>query len=268
MAWKDGNPATLIRRWTSATALVTAALVLGSCARSVSIEDLPEIVITANDYLFNAPQSAEGGMVRVTLDNQGEEAHQVELVRVVEGFGPDDILAAIQDRDASAINAMVSYHGGPNEVPPGSSSTVITELEPGSYVLLCFVAGPNGELHVLQGMIGSMEITAPENPQTWEPPDPDFEVSLQDYRFELTGETDEGMHLVRVRNDGTEPHELRIVGGDRAGGGSSTISPGIETWVELTLEPGRYSVVCHVPSDQQDDRLHTELGMSTSITVP
>ena len=265
MAWRNGNPAILFRRWTIATALVTAALVFGSCARSVSIEDLPEIVITANDYLFNAPQSAEGGMVRVTLDNQGEEDHQVELVRVVEGYGPEDILAAIGDRDAGALNAMVSYHGGPNEVPPGSRNTVVTELDPGTYVLLCFVASPNGELHVLQGMIGSMEITAPENPQSWEPPAPDFEVSLQDYRFEVTGETDEGMHLVRVRNDGTEPHEFRIVAG---GGGSSTISPGTETWVELTLEPGRYSVVCHVPSDQQDDRLHTELGMSTSITVP
>jgi len=244
------------------------ALTTTACDQAASFDDLPEIVITASDYSFAAPRSAEGGLVRVTLDNQGAETHQVELVRVVDGHEPDEIETAIRRRDVVALNSMVIYHGGPNEVAPGSRGTVATQLDPGTYVLLCFVASPDGTLHVLRGMIAHIDIAPPESEVPARPPAFDASVSLQDYRFEVTGDIGEGRQLVLVKNEGSEPHELRLSSGGRGAGGSSTISPGSETWVELNLESAPHSVFCYVPSEKQNGRLHIDLGMHTSITVP
>ena len=256
------------RRRAVIAALFVMALTTTACDQTASFDDLPEIVITASDYSFAAPQSAEGGMVRVTLDNQGAETHQLELVRVKDGHEPNEIEDAVRRRDVVALNSMVTYHGGPNEVAPGSRRTVATQLDPGTYVLLCFVASPDGTLHVLRGMIGQVEIAPPESPATAEPPTFDGNVSLQDYRFEMTGNIGEGRQLVLVQNEGSQPHEFRLTSGGSGAGGSSTISPGIETWVELDLESGPYSVVCYVPSEKHSGRLHIDLGMRTSINVP
>jgi len=236
----DGGGSGLKIGWRSAKVIVfIAALAFGACDDAASFDDLPEIVITANDYSFEAPQSVEGGMVRVTLENQGTESHQVELVKVIDGQGPDDILAAIGRMDVEALNAMVIYHGGPNEVPPGSSLTVAGELEPGTYVLLCFVSSPSGTLHVLQGMIGTMEVTDPAEDVSWTRPEPDVVVTLEDYRFEVEGEIDAGRRWVLVKNQGSEPHEFRLLSnGIAAAGGASTISPGEETWLDLELSSG------------------------------
>lgn len=91
---------------------------------------------------------------------------------------------------------------------------------------------------------------------------------MQDYRFEVTGDIGEGRQLVLVKNEGSEPHEIRLSSDGRGAGGSSTISPGSETWVELDLESGPHSVFCYVPSEKQSGRQHIDLGMHTSINVP
>jgi len=250
------------------TLTVSLLLVPVACDGTTSFDDLPEIVITARDLEFDAPASAEGGMVRITLQNEGTTSHQVELVRVVEGAGEEDILDAIRRRDIAALNDMVTYHGGPNEVPPGSNRTVATELEPGTYVLLCFVASDAGTLHVLQGMIATMEITAPVNDIEWIPPEPDATVSLRDFEFELTGEIGSGHQIVLVENHGSQPHEWRLITAGMPGGGSSTISPGSATWVEVEADSGRYAFICYVPSEEHSGRQHIDLGMHASIEVP
>jgi hypothetical protein len=111
----------------------------------------PQIVISTRVFSFESPVEAADGLVRVTVDNEGSQPHRVELVRVRDGTSSSDVIAAVQRMDAGALDAMVTYHGGPNEVPPGEHGTVITDLEPGHYVILCFVAAPNGQLHVPGG---------------------------------------------------------------------------------------------------------------------
>ena len=228
--------------------------------------DVAQIAITTHDFSFEAPSSAPGGAVRITVDNQGTEPHQVELVRVRRGADQDGVAAAVLRMDPAALNSLVTYHGGPNAVPPGEQRTTITELEPGRYVMLCFVAAPDGLLHVHKGMVGAIEITEPEaSGTTWSPPQAPLEVELDDYDFVVAGELTPGTHLIAVENVGSEPHELRITSGGPAGG-SSTISPGERTWVELVVEPGIYQFTCFVPSSERG-ALHSQLGMTTTLTV-
>lgn len=254
-----------VRRYALCIGLLLIPL---GCTGEISFDDLPEIVITARDLEFDAPATAVGGLVRVTLQNSGTLSHQVELVRLNQGVGQSDILGAIAGADVAALNDMVTYHGGPNEVPPGSDRSVATELEPGTYAVLCFVSSDGGTLHVLQGMIATMEITAPSADIEWTPPEPDARVSLRDFEFVLTGDIGEGKQIVLVENHGSQPHEWRLITAGLPGGGSSTISPGSDTWVELDMDAGHYAFICYVPSEEHGGRQHIDLGMHSSIEVP
>jgi hypothetical protein len=208
--------------------------------------DLPEIVITTHDYYFDAPETASGGLVRVTVNNEGPDKHQVELVRARDDVDVAEVIDAVQRQAADEMDALVTYHGGPNEVPAGQSRTAITTLDPGSYVLLCFVFSDR-QLHVHRGMVGTLEITEPDVPDTGSPPETGVEVVLDDYTIQVVGDLVPGTNWVWVRNVGSQPHEFRAIGAPSSAGGSSTISAGAETWVELIVVEGRYRLECHVP---------------------
>ena len=49
--------------------------------------------------------------------------------------------------------------------------------------------------------------------------------------------------------------------------GFGDLHPGEEAWVELTLAPGRYFIVCQVQA-AADDRPHYKHGMFTEFQVP
>jgi hypothetical protein len=226
--------------------------------------DLPEILITTHDYYFEAPESAAGGLVRVTVHNEGPDKHQVELVRARDGVDVAEVIDAVQRQAADEMDALVTYHGGPNEVPAGERRTAITTLEPGSYVLLCFVFS-KGQLHVHRGMVETLEITEPGVPATGSPPETDIEVVLDDYTIQVIGDLIPGTNWVAVRNVGSQPHEFRAIGAPLPAGGSSTISAGGETWVELIFDEGRYRLECHVPVPGGVP--HFERGMVGTVAV-
>lgn len=261
-------------------ALATCLLVVigaAGCTGSVSTDELPELLVRTQEYYFDAPASAPGGLTRVTVENAGTEPHQLELIRLNDGVEISDLLdllaafepgASSQDRQEASYaynNEIGTYHGGPNEVPPGERRTVVTQLPPGRYAMVCYV-NTDGEMHVMKGMIGAIEIRAPESEPHWMEPDDAVQVTLDDFEIDVAGDLRPGTQVVKVTNAGTQPHELRAFRGLEGAGGSSSISPGMSTWVELVLDEGRYTFVCYVP-DSDSGRDHSRLGMRTTVTV-
>jgi plastocyanin len=259
------------RRTALAAGLV---LVLAACSPSTQAQPLPEIFITTDDYEFVAPSNAPGGLVRVVAENHGSHAHMIDFLRVRDGFEVDEVLAAVRRVDP-AVHGMVVYHGGPNEVPRGQRRAVVTRLDPGTYVIACWVV-TNNQIHVQLGMTGTIEITEPDAPPPTDggapvapdkrrPPEASIEVVLSDYRIEVSGELKAGTRVAHIRNEGSQPHEFALFRGASAAGGSASLSPGRELWVELVLEPGEYTAECWVPLES--GLPHIRLGMQQTIVI-
>ena len=90
-----------------------------------------------------------GGNLALNLTNAGEEPHEMALVRVPADF---DVEAALQSEEDPGDAVEDIGFAGP--FAPGADLTAILvdDLEPGRYVMLCFVPNAEGTPHALLGM--------------------------------------------------------------------------------------------------------------------
>ena len=251
---------------------------------------IPHITIMAKDFEFAAPDQIEGGLVTITLENQGKEPHMAQIARLAEGKTVADVQAAFAKgpEGEQELLSILEVAGGPNTVDPGGHQEVTVKLAPGHYLLLCFVTGADGVPHAAKGMIRPLEVVAPAAPRAVAEPTPDLTVTLKDFAIEIPAKVDAGMHVWKVVNQGPQPHEMDMVKlaegktlddlkalftAEPSGpppfayvGGLGAISPNISGWLTVDLTAGNYVALCFVP-DAATGKSHAELGMITAFTV-
>ncbi len=89
--------------------------------------------------------------------NSGEELHEAVVLQLPEGADPLGLL------DDSVSFEDVAFIGGVFPVFPGETKDLaLMNLEPGTYTLVCFIPGPDGAPHAVNGMIGQFEVVAAE----------------------------------------------------------------------------------------------------------
>jgi hypothetical protein len=121
-----------------------------------------DVTYAAVEYGFDGPQTLAAGEAEITLVNEGEEPHEMVLFPVEEGRGPQDVLDYIAENPK--LNGpppeWVLGEGIGTFAKPGKTAKPVTaELEPGSYLAVCFVSTEesDGKPHASLGMI--QEIT-------------------------------------------------------------------------------------------------------------
>jgi hypothetical protein len=244
--------------------------------------DATILTVTTRDYSFDAPSSVPAGLVTVHLVNRGREPHQAWLMRLPDGKSIADFLSAMRAGEPPRWAVDV---GGPNAVAPGGEEHATLVLTPGRYAFLCFVPSSDGVPHLMKGMTRELTVTGPDPHATLPPAD--ITLRLVDYAFAFSKPLTSGRHVIRVRNEAQQPHEVtlwRLVPGATpekiaawAGhpdgpppaisfGGVTGLSYGQEVNWPVDLEPGEYALLCFLP-DAADGKMHTAHGMLERITV-
>ena len=253
-----------------------------------------EVVYETSEYAIRGPDVLPAGTTTITAKNVGAETHHLVFARLEPGQTEADFNLAFAALDPSGVATLL---GGPSGVSPGSSVSATITLAAGEYVVACFIPGHDGMSHFLKGMTGTLTVTPSDAPLGL--PAGDHTVHLSEYTFahggdELTGF--DGSGTLTVTNEGAEIHELTIVrirdGATTADviataslpmgaprpvpmpyqgvGGISFLSPGESGWIDLdalALSPGRYALVCFIPSPS-DRTAHAAKGMVHEFTVP
>jgi hypothetical protein len=137
--------------------------VFESCAFDTKLE------VSATDYAFGGlPEELPAGSVAIALHNDGEEAHEIVLLRKLADTTEswDDLLALPQEEILSKAEFV-----GVSFVPaPGTVGVLTGELVAGEYIALCFipegsVAGSEGSVapdampHFMHGMRHEFTVT-------------------------------------------------------------------------------------------------------------
>ncbi len=171
---------------------------------------------------------------------------------------------------------------------------ITMELGAGEYLLVCFIAGPDGVPHMVKGMRRWFTVTAPGGDP---PPLPvaDARVEMVDFAYTSFPETVErGPLVLEVTNAGEEIHEMVVMRLEDATldevlsmvtspppadaqprpelpvqsiGGVQALPTGGRAWVTLDLSPGEYAVLCFISSPANENRMHAALGMAKAFTV-
>jgi uncharacterized cupredoxin-like copper-binding protein len=104
----------------------------------------PLVGVSERDYRIKAPHQLHAGEVRLRLQNEGPDTHELIVVRQIAGqelpLRSDGLTVdeeALEQRTAATVEA----------VAPGRTRDDVVTLKPGRYLLFCNMAG-----HYLGGM--------------------------------------------------------------------------------------------------------------------
>src|SRR5215469_17005497 len=158
----------------------------GSRPTPTSPSSIPTVTITAIDYGYLMPETirVQAGLVDVALVNNGTQLHQAQVARLNPEVTRAEVLdELVTKRNLAAAFLLFTFMGGPDTIAPGYGQETILSLRAGSYVLLCFVEGPDGIPHIDKGMIHFFTVSAAQGQRAL--PQADGEVVMQDFHYRL-----------------------------------------------------------------------------------
>lgn len=278
---------------TAATVDASAEPAANSAADTPAAMKTSHIVeVIARDFSFESPEQIPSGWTTFRFNNQGAQEHFMALTRMPDGLTVDDYLtdlvhgafggamgpyytgevelgAALENLVALMPEwyADVTPSGGAGLLTGGKVSDTTVELEPGYYVMECYVKAPDGRFHVDMGMIRGLTVT--DDASGASAPDADIVVTLANYVIDAPDMLSAGKHTVKVRYlenpDGFFMHDVHLarmtdgVSMDEVIpwmswidgmvspapveflGGADQMPAGSTAYFEVDLEPGSYA---------------------------
>ncbi len=135
---------------------------LGPLNSSVVLVPTQTLSYTATEYAFTGPATVPAGVTRIVLQNQGVEAHDLQVARIPDSSPTPSNLANLEIMfdDAQAGRASApTIVADSQSTQPGQTTTQTVELTPGRYILGCPNVGSDGAPHYTKGMIMVLEVT-------------------------------------------------------------------------------------------------------------
>lgn len=289
------------------------------CAREEPAAPVPQtpkglFEVVARGLEFSAPDRIPSGWVTFRFRNESPMTHFAVVEKLPEGIGvaeqQEQVAPVFQegmnlliqgDEDAAMKKfgelpewfGKVAFLGGPGLTGPGQTSETVVHLEPGSYMLECYVKTA-GTFHSYNpqpgawGMVHGFTVTdeasgAPEPAAT-------VTVTLSGERgIEVAGDVAAGertvavhfedqrahenfvghdLHLVRLADDTDldqlaawmdwrRPHGLETPAPAMFLGGTQEMPAGSTAYVKVRFEPGRYAWIAEVPDAASHNLLQT-----------
>ena len=145
--------------------LLALTLLLAACAQDDPTIGQPQetqpptpdsgnVVITAVEYEFQGvPESLAEGEYTFTLENEGEEKHELYLFFISGDQSVEELLELPEEQvneSTQAVNRVVA--------PPGDSAEFTAGLVPGRFGSVCFIISPDGGLHAILGRRGEFTV--------------------------------------------------------------------------------------------------------------
>jgi hypothetical protein len=113
--------------------------------------------ISLVDFGFALP---EGGLTRpgtYRVTNDGKQTHEMALMRLDDGVALGDVAAYLQGGFKG--ESPVTFTGGAGGIEVGKDSYVDLDLEPGTYLAMCFLTDKaTGKRHVELGMLTQLTV--------------------------------------------------------------------------------------------------------------
>lgn len=211
-----------MRALLAAAGLAAAALAVAGCGGSDK-STTPAIDVRGDEYAYVLPDRIEGGVVAMRFTNTGKELHEYALGRLADPGAAAELRDAIAKNDRDRFMELVDDVGGVPALSPGEEVSITRELDPGTYVLLCFVPAPDGMPHVAKGMLRTFEVEGRSEAGL---PQADAVIVAQDKSFEIP-KLEAGEQTIELRNEAASPREFYLL----APKGGASIAD-VERWGE------------------------------------
>lgn len=118
---------------------------------------------SANEYSFQLPERWDG---TISLENTGQQAHELQILGVAEGKKPEDVEAFLKAAPGTTEGPPpFTEDGGGAPIGPGATETFDIALQAGSYYAVCFVPDQQEKApHLALGMLQRFEVAVSASP--------------------------------------------------------------------------------------------------------
>jgi len=272
----------------------------------------PVIEVTTRSMEFFAPDTIPSGWNTFVYDNQSTEPHFILLDKYPEGVtientrtevapafeaGMQFIMDGKMEESMEAFGKLpewftqVVFCGGTGLISPGKKAVTTVKLDPGYYIMECYVRMPDGRFHTSMGM--AKELIVSEQTSGIMPPEYDMQIDIRGQSgISWNGTPKAGKTLFRVEyvdqmvHENFVGHDVNLVrmeeGADLEAleawinwatptglmsstlpdgftflGGTNDAPEGSILYFEATLEPGQYVLISEVPDTRKKGMLKT-----------
>jgi hypothetical protein len=180
--------------------LAATALLLAACGGNDSKANAVEL--RGDEYAFVLPERIEGGWTTLEFTNSGGEWHEFALAKLDAGKTIADVHRYLADPKSQQQPppAWVQIRAGIPTLDAGEEAALTQKLEPGRYVLLCFLDAPDGKSHIAHGMLREFVVEGDAEADV-----PDADATLQLGSWRAAPQLEAGKRTIELRNDTDEP---------------------------------------------------------------
>ncbi len=241
---------------------------------------------------FQVAKSAKGGLVDLTLKNNGKAPHGVQFIQYTGNHTLADVLKQLGS-NSNKIPSWAKLNGGIGVVPGGQTGTATLNLPQGNYVLVDAAAlgGPSSGPPATAGMklsggsTGSLPSTsaqitaktAGKDKYKWDISG--LKAGSNQITFDSKGK--KAVHLIgaipvkgkapplgKIRSDlakiGSGPPPPYVGGAPET---TAILDGGTSQTVTLNLKPGQYIFFCPLHDRDGKGKSHDQEGLLKTVTV-
>jgi len=176
------------------------------------------VEVISNNMDFQLPKSIPAGWTTFKYRNQSADTHFFIVEKYPEGKtmamakkevipvfqrAMDSITAGKTDAGMAEFGNLpewyqnVKFLGGTGLIAPGKIAETTINLDPGNYVIECYVKMNTGMFHSSMGMLAELEVTSIKNEK--EPPTATSEINISSTKgMEFKENLEEGRHIIKV----------------------------------------------------------------------
>lgn len=240
--------------------------------------------IIAADFAYGMPTEIPSGWVTFRMENKGKHEHHGIIEKYPDSLGFDRLnkmtMQTMGQDDRTNLNRLrqfkINDFGGPAMLSPGNIGKTTVFLEPGLYVLTCWLETSDKKYHAEKGMRRTFRVTGDKSGAT--KPKETAGITVSDYfiqindpiaagehTFNVDFQTQQNIHLAKLEQDQSfevlkkwmektrTPSEFTFIGG------AEQAPIGMNSTFSATLDPGRYALVTYG---------YANSGMATEFTIP
>ncbi|MBZ9628821.1 hypothetical protein LB450_11970 [Psychroflexus sp. CAK1W] len=259
-----------MKNFHSPVLFLLALTLFGSCKQNNKNTNMAEsnekqdsvyvVDLKAVDYAFAMPSEFPSGWITFRMENMGEQNHVAMIYESTSDLSIEEIRSKMDSADYDFPRTLV---GGPGFHSPNQKSDITIHLEPGNYVMTCFLKTESGKSHFDLGMKRAFRVT--ENLSGATKPNADTQITLKKYDNSRSKSFAEGQqtveiihedfpldfHLLEVKDSTTIEKALRYMDVIQDPSpvewltGVKQADAGRSTFITYSFSPGEYAWISH-----------------------
>jgi hypothetical protein len=116
-------------------------------------------VITLKDFAIAVPTTVPAGVVTWKVTNDGPQLHEMDILKLHSGVTFEQFQKLLSSQSPPSGPPPFDDAGGIAALQPGTSGWVKLNLQPGTYVAMCFVPDvKTGKPHFMLGMVSTFTV--------------------------------------------------------------------------------------------------------------